>query len=151
MQAVITLFSSLILMTTNVDNKKNEVAEAVSQMNGVTTLSFSKDMVDAIDLDIDVEDKIKHLEGDFNEIKLNIFGESTPDLADKRTTMLKVLDKHYEKVDLEDTDESESDALLYTKSKGDRVYEAHLLLLDESDNTFTIVSFIGDVVVTNKD
>ena len=151
MQAVNTLFSSLILITTDVDVNKNELAEAISQMNGVTTLSFSKDMVDAIDLDIDVEDKIKHLDGDFNEIKLNIFGESTPDLASNRETILKVLNKHYKEIDLEDEDGSESDALLYTKSKGNRIYEAHLLLLNESDNTFTVISFIGDVVVTNKD
>ena len=120
MQAIITLFSSLILMTTNVPEKEtNHVAAALSQMDGVTTLSFSKDMVDAIDTDFDINDHVKHVEGDFHEIKLNILGDDTPDLKTKKDELIKVLKKNYKRVEL-DEDTPDEHAFLYVRNKGSK-------------------------------
>jgi hypothetical protein len=151
MQAFITLFTSLILMTTDVEAKEpNHVAAALSQMDGVTTLSFSKEMIGSIDTDFDINDHMKHVEGDFHEIRLNILNDETPNLAEKKETMLKVLKKHYKEVEIEEDEES-NEVLFFVRNKGKHVEEAHLMVLDDEDNSFTIISFIGDVIVTEKE
>ena len=146
MQLLVTLFSSLILMSTNVQSSKHdELYEAIDQMEDVTTMSFSKSILDGIDIDFDVEEKLSSVKGDFNQVTFSIISKDNPSNALKIHELLK---KSYFLIEHEN--DEDSDFYMLKDQKGDHVSEIIFFVKDLEGTSF-LLCLEGDMILTKNE
>ncbi|MCE1198417.1 MAG: DUF4252 domain-containing protein [Marinilabiliales bacterium] len=110
---------------------------------GFTYLSFSKSMIDAMNLNLDEEGK--KITGDFQECRLLFYNQEKGKIrnfSELFSGELKSL--HYEEVHPKDANGSE-DATFWIETKGDRVTECHIVIGNKGDanNSCMLISFYG--------
>jgi len=122
------LASSLILLSFT-PSPQGDIDTQYASKEGVTAFSFSKDMIDALDFDMDVNDKMKCIKGDLSSIKFLAFND------DNETNSLKLLQdlnkSGYENIEWDGVD-SDIDVLLY---------------VDRNGKPKAMISFYGDITV----
>jgi len=111
------------------------------------SMSLSKEMIDAFDIDIDLDGKQKWITGDFLEGRFLVISDIKK-ASDIKKSFLK---EGYQEVDLEEVDEFESSNeetyLMITKS-GNVVKEAHFIVCTD-DNTI-LLSIYGNLNVKKQ-
>jgi hypothetical protein len=118
--------------------------------DGVTILSFSKSMLDFVDMDFDDDEKIT---GDLDKIKILIYNASdVKDHIDLRKDALKMLSGRYKKVKPGDIDKDASDKDDYVDimvlRNGKKIKECHVIVADEDGGgSGLIISFFGNFKV----
>ena len=118
--------------------------------DGVTLLSFSKSMLDFVNMDFDDDEKIT---GDLDKIKILIYNASDVKKPfNLRNDALKYLSGRYKKVkpsDIDkDTDDEDNDVDIMVLRSGKRVKECHVIVADEDgDGSGLIISFFGNFKV----
>ena len=136
------LASSLILLSFT-PSPQGDIDTQYASKEGVTAFSFSKDMIDALDFDMDVNDKMKCIKGDLSSIKFLAFND------DNETNSLKVLQdlnkSGYENIEWDGVD-SDIDVLLYVDRNGKRFSEIHFVTLSNGKPK-AMISFYGDITV----
>lgn len=146
MQLLVTLFSSLILMSTNVQSSKHDdLYDAIDQMDDVTTMSFSKSMLDGIDLDFDINEKLENVEGDFKKITFTVIGDDFPKNADRVETILK---KEFHQ--LQSEKDNEGHFYMFTDTKGKNISELLFYLKRPGGSSF-LISLEGDMILTKNE
>lgn len=138
--------SSVALMA---QSKSDKMYDTFSNKDGVSNFSFSKNMIDAIDLDLGDDDE-KNVTGDLNQIRFMSYNPekgslSGSDFIKKAVGMLPSQYKRYE--DDEDDDE---DAEIYLLGKKKKFQECHVFIKNESDEQMRfVISFYGDFTVND--
>jgi hypothetical protein len=112
---------------------------------GVMALSFSKEMLDAVDLDFDWKEAIKKIEGDFKAIKLLIISDETQAIAYSKDIKARLKKQGYVNIELED---AEGEFEVYVDKKRKNFNEVHLL--SRGDEGGILISIYGDFEVTDK-
>lgn len=123
------------------------IFDEFSNHEGFTYLAFSKSMIDAVNLNLD--DENKKITGDLNEIRILILnreksnlGGSLPKIISERLRKL-----NYRKVEPKDTDKSD-DVDFWIEGDSKKVKECHVIVRDSKDNQFScLVSFYGNFKV----
>ncbi|TRX72533.1 DUF4252 domain-containing protein [Carboxylicivirga sp. M1479] len=127
----------------------DKLFEKMALKKGVTMMSFSKEMLDAVNLnfDDDGEDE-SNVSGDLHEVKLVIYkaseGEESMDFREKTLSYLSL--SKYDKVEDDDPDE-DVDIRIYRKGK--KVTECHVLFQGETNGV--LLSFFGDFKIDDVD
>ena len=99
-------------------------------------------MIDALDFDMNVNDKMKYVKGDLTSIKFLAFSD---DGQNDSGELLKDLKKSgYEKIKWEWDDND--DVLLYVDRNGKRFNEIHFVTLS-NEKPKVMISFYGDITV----
>jgi len=136
------LASSLILLSFT-PSPQGDIDTQYASKEGVTAFSFSKDMIDALDFDMDVNDKMKCIKGDLSSIKFLAFND------DNETNSLKLLQdlnkSGYENIEWDGVD-SDIDVLLYVDRNVKRFSEIHFVTLSNGKPK-AMISFYGDITV----
>ena len=113
--------------------------------SGVSLLTFSKDMIDMIDLDIDHNADEKKVTGPLKEIRVAICKDSLD-----RSVIPRVNDFLTKSpFNLVDMDEDDGDLKVYVNRKGKTIQECHVAI--PGDNALILVSFFGDFRVEDVD
>ena len=132
-------------------SRSYRIYDEFSNHDGFTYLAFSKSMIDAVNLNLD--DENKKITGDLNEIRILILnreksnlGGSLPKIISEKFSKL-----NYRKVEPKDTDKSE-DVEFWIEGNSKKVKECHVIVKDDKDNQFScLVSFYGNFKVEDLD
>ena len=113
----------------------------------VTYLSFSTNLTDFVDFDVDDDGEEYEIDGVLKEVKLVVFKPKgkpeTPFAEEVRKYMRK---GNYSMLDDDDNDE---DSEVWIHRKGKKVYECHVIF--QGDKNGVLLSFIGDFKIKDVD
>jgi hypothetical protein len=127
--------------------KSQKIYDRYSKAEGVTYFTFSKSMIDAMNLDMDEEGK--KITGDFQEFRIMIYDTEkgsmknfSGDIAGELNSM------RYRQVHPKDEKPSD-DAEFWIEGNGNRVSECHIVIGNKHnpDNSSLLISFYGNFKV----
>ena len=128
-------------------SKSQKIYDRYPKEAGFTSFSFSKTMIDAMNLNMDEEGK--KITGDFQECKILIYNSekgTNQQFPEELSREFRSL--HYEQVHPKG-EKSNDDAEFWIEGKGDRVSECHIILRNHNndDKSAVLVSFFGNFKV----
>jgi hypothetical protein len=127
--------------------KSQKIYDRYPREAGFTYFSFSKSMIDAMNLNLDEEGK--KITGDFQECRVLIYNAEKGNIKDfYRQVSGELGSLHYEQVHPKGQ-KSDDDAEFWIEGKGDRVSECHIIFSNKGDshNSSLLVSFYGNFKV----
>lgn len=131
----------------NGQSKSDKMYHAFEGEDGVTNFSFSKSMMDAIDIDLGDDDDERNVTGDLKEIRFLSYNPEKGRLTGQEFIQkaISLLPRSYKKYE-EDGDDSDAEIWLLGSKR--KYKECHLFVKNENGkgNRF-IVSFYGDFKV----
>jgi len=141
------LFSAIGL---SAQSKSYQIYDQFGHQDGFTSLSFSKAMIDAVNLNIDEENK--KITGDLMEIRILFFNR---DKSKSEESLFKIISgklskMDYRKVDLDDAKDAKDNenAEFWIQGDSKRVKECHVIVMNSEDKQFScLVSFYGNFKV----
>jgi DNA-binding Lrp family transcriptional regulator len=131
--------------------KAQKIYDRYSNEAGFTYFSFSKSMIDAMNLNLDEEGK--KITGDFKEFKIMIYNEEKGKMKDFSTAISKELAAlRYEQVHPKDEKPSD-DADFFVEGNGKNVTECHIVVGNKGDssNSALLISFYGNFKIEDLD
>jgi len=134
-------------LTGSAQSKSYRIFDEFSNREGFTYLSFSKSMIDAVDLELD--DENKKITGDLNEIRILFLNREKSNLGVSlpKTIADKFNKLNYKKVEPKDKGDSD-DVEFWIEGDSKKVRECHVIVTDSKDNQFScLVSFYGNFKV----
>lgn len=130
-------------------SKSDRIYDAFSGKDGITNFSFSKNMVDAIDIDLGDEDE-KNITGDLHQIRFMSYNPKKGSLSGNEFTkraigyLPKTVYKNYQGEEIDD------DAEIWVLGKKKKFKECHLFINNQKgDQLRFVVSFYGDFNVND--
>jgi hypothetical protein len=153
MKTITTILTTILILTSQLisaQSKSNKMYDAFSGNDAITSFTFSKNMIDAIDIDLGDDGDEKNVTGDLHQIRFMSYNPEKGDLSgseflDKAKGYLPKLTYHK----FEDDDE-DSDAEIWLMGNKKKFQECHVFVQNESDNQMQfVVSFYGDFTVND--
>jgi|SRR6056297_1097464 len=142
------LLATLLL---SAQSKSDKIYDTFAGKPGITNFSFTKNMIDAIDIDLGDDGNERSVTGDLKEIRFLSYNPekgqlSAREFTEKAISMLPGSYKKYE------DDDDDSDTEIWLLGRGKKYKECHLFVKNENGkgNRF-IVSFYGDFRVEDLD
>jgi len=119
-----------------------------SQRDGSFALSLNKDMLDAVDLDFDLDEHMKHISGDIYEVKLLLFSED--DQSKKLISRLDagIKESGFKPIDFEPKDPDLKFFQIYGHHKKKVFDNIQILTLTETNNVI-MLAINGKLKVKN--
>ncbi|WP_321369683.1 DUF4252 domain-containing protein [uncultured Draconibacterium sp.] len=137
-------------MLASAQSKSDKMYDVFANKDGVTSFSFSKDMIDAVDIDLGDDDE-KNVTGDLNRIRFMSYNPEKGSLKGSEFTKkaIALLPGKYKKYKDDDED---SDAEIWLLGGKKKYTECHIFITNENQegNCF-VVSFFGDFNVNDID
>jgi len=130
-------------------SKSYKIYDSFSEMDGVSRFSFSKNMLDVVNIDLDNEGK--KITGDLHEIRFLSYNPQKgvmngPQFIKKAVALLPAV---YSKIDIEDDDDGIEAWMLGNKKKAT---EFHLFIKSDSpESMHFLVSFYGNFNIDDMD
>jgi hypothetical protein len=138
------------IMIANAQSKSCKMYDTFSGEEGISQFSFSKNMIDAIDLDLSDDGDEKSVTGDLHEIRFLSYNPqkgniSGPEFIQKVSTFLTLPYKKYEDDEVDD-----DNAEIWLLGGKKKFTECHILINNTRDDQMHfIVSFYGDFNVND--
>ncbi len=151
MNSLIRLLLTVVVLLTTItlsgQSRSYKIYDQYSHKDGFTSLGFSKSMIDAVNMNIDEENK--KITGDLMEIRILFANrEKTHDdgsLADVIAAKFSKMD--YRKVEPKDSKDDNS-AEFWIEGNSKNVKECHVIVRNSDDKQFScLVSFYGNFKV----
>ena len=145
-----TLITFLVTHFVNAQSKSDKMYNAFANNDGISSLTFSKNMIDAIDLDLSENGDEKSVTGDLHQIRFMSYNPENGDLTgtqflEKAIGYLPKSAYHQ----FED-DEDSSDAEIWLMGGKKKFQECHVFVKNEQDDKMQfVVSFYGDFTVND--
>lgn len=137
-----------VSLITGAQSKSYKIYDTFAGRDGVSNMSFSKKMIDAIDIDLGDSDE-KNITGDLFQIRFMSYNPKKGNMSGTEFTRraIKLLPPQYKKyVD----DDEDSDAIIYLLGGKKKYTECHVFLTNQNENQLRmIVSFYGDFNVND--
>lgn len=134
----------------NGQSKSDKMYDAFSDMDGVTSFSFSKNMVDAVNIDVGDDGDEQKVTGDLHQVRFMSYNPKKGELSGSEFTRKAIgsLPKSaYKKYDGKDMDDDTEIWILGRKRK---FSECHVFTGNNSPNQIRmVVSFYGDFNVND--
>jgi hypothetical protein len=153
MKTITTIITAVLLVVTQIagaQSKSDKMYDAFENKDGISSFSFSKNMIDAINLDLGEDGDEKSVTGDLNKIRFMSYnpekGElSGPQFLEKAIGYLPK--SAYRKFEDDDAD---SDAEIWLMGGKKKFQECHVFVKNERDDQMQfVVSFYGDFTVND--
>ncbi|NPA37205.1 MAG: DUF4252 domain-containing protein [Chlorobi bacterium] len=126
------------------DSPSDKLFSSLDGKDGITILSFSKQMLDFVNMDIDNS----NITGELDKIKILIYNSpDTQTSFNLRKTALSALSGKYKKIKPDDIDkEADDDVDIMILKKGKKIKECHIIIEnnDEPEGSGLMVSFYGN-------
>ncbi len=153
MRTITTVISAFILLVSQLvtaQSKSDKMYDAFANKEGISTFTFSKKMIDAINIDLGENGDEKKVTGDLHQIRFMSYNPEKGNLSGPRflEKAIGYLPKPaYYKYD-DDTDDSNTEIWLMGGKK--KFQECHVFVRNEQDNQMQfVVSFYGDFTVND--
>ncbi|MCX6222805.1 MAG: DUF4252 domain-containing protein [Bacteroidia bacterium] len=127
--------------------KSQKIYDRYQKEIGVTYFTFSKSMIDAMNLNLDEEGK--KITGDFQEFRILIYNKEKGTMKHFSQDISKELSSlRYEQVHPKD-EKPNDDAEFWIEGNGKRVSECHIVIGNKGDhnNSSLLISFYGNFKV----
>jgi len=128
-------------------SRSYQIFDEYSKQDGFTNLSFSKTMIDAVNLNLD--DENKKITGDLNEIRILFLNREKSNMGVSLPNILagKFKKLNYRMVEPKDADGAK-DVQFWVEGDSKKVKECHVIVTDSKDGQFScLVSFYGNFKV----
>jgi hypothetical protein len=132
-------------------SRSYRVFDEFSNHDGFTYLAFSKSMIDAVNLNLD--DENKKITGDLNEIRILIYNPGKGNIPESFSKIIagKFNNLHYKKTEPKDKGDGD-DVEFWIDGDSGKVRECHVIVKEKHDNKFScLVSFYGNFKVEDLD
>jgi hypothetical protein len=153
MKTITTLLTTILIITSQLisaQSKSDKMYDVFENKDGISSFSFSKNMIDAIDLDLGEDGDEKSVTGDLNKIRFMSYNPEKGDLSGQAflEKAIGYLPKTaYKKFD---DDDSDSDAEIWLMGGKKKFQECHVFVKNERDDQMQfVVSFYGDFTVND--
>jgi len=133
-----------ITITLSAQSKSYRIYDEFGHRVGFTTLAFSKAMIDAVNLNIDEENK--KITGDLMEIRILIADREKTKVEGSLSKIIseKLNKSDYRKIEPSDSKQS-GNVEFWIDGDSKKVKECHVIVMDSDDKQFScLVSFYGD-------
>ena len=142
----------LISQTVVAQSKSDKMYDAFANKDGISSFTFSKNMIDAIDLDLDDDGDKKQVTGDLHQVRFMSYNPEKGSLTGKQfcDKAIGYLPKtNYQKfVD----DEPDNEAEIWLMGGKKKFTECHVFVRnDNKEGLQFVVSFYGDFTVSDID
>ncbi len=153
MKTITTVLTAVLLFLSQISgaqSKSDKMYNAFSNIDAVTSFTFSKNMIDAIDIDLGENGDEKNVTGDLHQIRFMSYNPekgdfSGPEFLEKAKAYLPKLT--YQKFEDDDDD---SDAEIWLMGGKKKFQECHVFVQNENSNQLQfVVSFYGDFTVND--
>jgi hypothetical protein len=155
MKTITTILFTVVLLISQLaeaQSKSDKMYDAFANKDGISSFTFSKNMIDAINLDLGEDDEKKSVTGDLHQIRFMSYNPEKGSLSGTSFIEKAVgyLPKStYNKYEEEDADSNTEIWLMGGKKK---FQECHVFVRNEEDNQMQfVVSFYGDFTVNDLD
>jgi hypothetical protein len=133
-------------------SKSDKMYDAFASKDGISSFTFSKNMIDAINLDLGEEGEEKNVTGDLHQLRFMSYNPEKGSLTGHQF-IEKAIDylpkTTYNK--LED-DDADSDTEIWLSGGRKKFTECHVFVKNEDTNALQfVVSFYGDFTVNDID
>jgi len=128
-------------------SRSYRIYDEFSNKDGFSYFAFSKSMIDAVDFNIDEENK--KITGDLKEIRILILNREKSNIS---ATLPKIISEklnklNYRNIELKDQ-KKDDNVEFWIDGDSKKVKECHVIVKDNHDNRFScLVSFYGDFKV----
>lgn len=153
MKTITTILSTVILLVSQLANsqsKSDKMYDVFDKKDGISSFTFSKNMIDAINIDLGENGDEKTVTGDLHQIRFMSYNPEKGSLSGTGfiEKAIGYLPKSaYNKYE-EDDDDSNTEIWLMGSKK--KFQECHVFVRNEQDNQMQfVVSFFGDFTVTD--
>ena len=153
MKTIITILSTVILLISQMvsaQSKSDKLYDAFANKDGISSFTFSKNMIDAINIDLGENGDEKTVTGDLHQIRFMSYSPEKGDLSGTEfiEKAIGYLPKSaYDKYEEEDTESNTEIWLMGGKKK---FQECHVFVRNEEDSQMQfVVSFYGDFTVND--
>ena len=154
MKTITTFFFALGLLLstllTAAQSKSDKIYDAFADEDGVTSFTFTKNMVDAFNIDLGDDSDEKKVTGDLQKIRFISYNPQKGTLSGKKflSEAISMLPSQYKKY--EDEEDEDSNAEIWLLGKKKNYSECHVFVSnDNSDGNCFVVSFYGDFKVND--
>lgn len=153
MKAITSILTSVILLASQLimaQSKSDKMYNAFSSNDAVTSFTFSKNMIDAIDIDLGENGDEKKVTGDLHQIRFMSYNPEKGDLSG--TGFLEKAKGYLPKMTYHkfEDDDKDSDAEIWLMGGKRNFQECHVFVQNESDTQMQfVVSFYGDFTVND--
>ncbi len=132
-------------------SKSDKMYDIFNNEEGVSNFSFSKNMIDAIDLDLGDDDE-KKVTGDLHQIRFMSYNPEKGSLSGSEFIKKAVgtLPAQYKKYEDPEDDDDDNDAEIYLLGKKKKFQECHVFIKNDKDDQMRfVISFYGDFTVND--
>jgi len=133
-------------------SKSDKMYDAFNSKDGISSFTFSKNMIDAINLDLGDEGEEKNVTGDLHQVRFMSYNPEKGSLTGHEfiKNAISYLPKNsYNKLEDDDTD---SDTEIWLSGGKKKFTECHVFVKNEDTNALQfVVSFYGDFTVNDID
>jgi hypothetical protein len=133
-------------------SKSDKMYDAFNSKDGISSFTFSKNMIDAINLDLGDEGEEKNVTGDLHQVRFMSYNPEKGNLTGNEfiKNAISYLPKNsYNKLEDNDTD---SDTEIWLSGGKKNFTECHVFVKNEDSNALQfVVSFYGDFTVNDID
>jgi hypothetical protein len=129
-----------------------EIYDQYSDIDNALALSLNYDMVDILDLDLEINDQMKHISGDVYQIKFIAFGdESKPGMILSEITR-KLAFSDLEELEIpKDVDDEEYSLLkFYGERKGSYFSDICMVILSDDGETGAFIAVNGKIKIRRE-
>ena len=153
MKTITTILTSVILLISQMlvaQSKSDKMYDMFANKDGISSFTFSKNMIDAINLDLGEEGDEKSVTGDLHQIRFMSYNPekgsiSGTDFIEKAIGYLPRSSYHKY-----DENEQDSDTEIWLMGGKKKFQECHVFLKNEDENQMKfVVSFYGDFTVND--
>lgn len=153
MKTISTIITAIILFAALpglAQSKSYKMYDAFANKDGISSFTFSKNMIDAIDLDLGDDGEEKSVTGDLTQIRFMSYNPDKGELSG--TQFLKKAIGYLPKTTYKkfEDDSEDNDAEIWLMGKKKKFQECHIFVKnDNSEGMQFVVSFYGDFTVND--
>ncbi len=153
MKAITTFLTVAVLFLSQISgaqSKSDKMYNAFSNNDAVTSFTFSKNMIDAIDIDLGENGDGKKVTGDLHQIRFMSYNPEKGDLSGSE--FLEKAKNYLPKMSYNkfEDDDDDSNAEIWLMGGKKKFQECHVFVHNQSDNQMQfVVSFYGDFTVND--
>ena len=151
MKTIAAIFTTVLVIGSQLlsaQGKSDKMYDAFANKDGITSFTFSKNMIDAIDIDLGENGDEKNVTGDLHQIRFMSYNPEKGNLQGPE--FLEKAKDYLPKSIYHKFEDEDSDAEIWLMGGKKKFQECHVFVRNESENhTQFVVSFYGDFTVND--
>lgn len=150
------LSSIIVLGSFSMLMAQSKVASGIYQeyadKEDVLAMSLNYDLIDILDMDLDMNDHMKHVSGDIYQVKFILFGDETEHRGNLKNILKELSSSALEEIEIpEDADDSEYGMVrFFGEKKGSYYSDICMILISDDGETGLFIAVNGKIKIRRQ-